>query len=197
MTEAYPLHWPQGYPRQRPIGSKFSTSLPGALKNVRDELIRFGNDTGKKVESLVLSSNVTLGEQKPEDGAVAAYFRWDGIDCCIAVDRYKKPEENLQAIFKVLEAERTKMRHGGLNIVRAAMRGYASLPPPTGKQGALPAPWRKVLFGDPKAKVTADQVETRYRELVKQEHPDVGGDAAKFAQIVDATRAARMEFADG
>lgn len=194
MSEAYPLHWPEGQPRQKPIPSRFSTTLAGALKNVREELARFGNETGKKVERLVLSSNVTLGDSSPHDGAVAAYFRWDGIDCCIAVDRYKKPQENLQAIFRVLEAERTKMRHGGLNIVKTSMRGYAALPPPASGQKQIGRDWRTVLFGSSTAKVTGPDVEKRYRELVKEAHPDKGGDPALFNEIVDATREAREEL---
>lgn len=131
MTQAYPLHWPEGWPRtERPGSSRFDTSISKALKNVQDGLRLFAQDSGRKVEDVVISSNVTLGEQKPGDSGVAVYFSWDGISTCIAVDRYQKVEDNLQAIYHCIEAERTKLRHGGLNLVRAAFRGYAALPPP-------------------------------------------------------------------
>lgn len=86
------------------------------------------------------------------------------------------------------------MRHGGLNIVRAAFRGYAALPPPKGPDGQLAPPWRQVLFGDPDSQPSGDQVEARFRELVKVKHPDRGGNAAEFNSIVDAVRAARLEI---
>lgn len=142
MSSEYPLHWPHDWPRTKtPGNSQFKTTLAGALKNVNDVLRMFASDSGKKMEGVVISSNVTLGNQRPEDPGVAIYFTWDGIPTCIAVDRYKRVDENLQAIYHCLEAERTKLRHGGVNLVRAAFRGYAALPPP--KSGA--EHWSKVL----------------------------------------------------
>lgn len=193
MTQAYPLHWPVGMPRNKaPDTSRFSVTTLQAVNNVMDELRRFGNDTGKKVENVVISANVTLANQNPADGGIAVYFRWDNIDCCIAIDRYRKAQENLQAVAKVVDAERAKMRHGGLNIVRASFRGYAALPPPKGPDGQLTAPWRDVLGLTDKA--TISDVEARYRTLVKEAHPDRGGDAARFNVITDAVRQAREEL---
>lgn len=193
MTNAYPLHWPPGMPRNKsPARSQFKTTLGGAVGNVQDSLRRFAADTGKKVESLIISSNVTLTSMRPTDSGVAVYFRWDAIDCCIAVDRYGAVEDNLQAIHHIIEAERTKLRHGGLNIVRASFRGYANLPPPTGPDGQLAPPWRAVLGVTERA--TIEDVESAYRALVKTAHPDRGGDPGKFNLITDAVRQARQEF---
>ena len=193
MTVAYPLHWPPGMPRNKSrTSSRFKTTLPSALDNVEGELRRFGNDTGKRVENVLISSNYSLGSRNPPDGGVACYFRWDNIDCCIAVDRYTRIEENLQAISLVIGAERTKMRHGGLNIVRSSFRWYANLPPPKGPDGQLAPPWRHVLGIHDGAHLPL--AEEAYRKLAKTHHPDVGGDAAKFNQITDAIRQAREEF---
>ncbi len=194
MTQAYPLIWPIGLPRTKGyLTSRFKTSLPGAVRNVTEELRRFGADSGKKVESVVVSANVTLMNDRPSDPGVACYFTWDRIQCCIAVDRYHWPEENLQAISLIIEAERTKLRHGGLNIVRAAFRGYASLPPPVGADGALAAPWWDVLE-IPEGSTLAI-AKTAYLEKVKKTHPDRGGDAAAFNRVVDAYRQAQEQFA--
>lgn len=194
MTVAYPLHWPHAFPRTKlRTSSRFGTSVSGAIRNVQDELRRFGNDSGKRVENVVISSNVTLTDQRPADPGIACYFRWENIDCCIAIDRYNKVEDNLQAVARIIEAERTKLRHGGLNIVRAGFRGFAALPPPTGPSGQLASPWRTVL-GLPAAAKLPD-AETAYRKLVKTHHPDAGGDAAQFNAITDAIRQAREEFA--
>jgi hypothetical protein len=193
MTVAFPLAWPDGWPRTKHrTNSKFGTSVAGAVRNVQDEMRRFGKDSGHEMKSLVISSNVTLVDQRPSDPGVACYFRWDNIDCCIAVDRYTKVEDNLQAIAKIVEAERTKLRHGGLNIVRQGFRGFAALPPPPDKAGALPEPWHKTLGVPQGASLTA--VEAAYRRLVKTAHPDAGGDPAAFNRIADAMRSARMEL---
>lgn len=195
MTQAYPLAWPMGFPRAKSRASgNFRSTLPQALDNVDDELRRLGNDSGRKITDLVISSNFSLTSRSPADPGVAVYFRWDGIDVCFPVDLYTKIESNLQAVARIVEAHRTILRHGGMNVMRASFRGYASLPPPKGPDGQLAAPWRQVLFGDAGAQATLADVDRRYRELVKDAHPDRGGDAAKFNTIVDAVRQAREEL---
>lgn len=196
MSTAYPLHWPVGFPRTKKQvpNSKMRTALPTAVRNLTDEMRRFSKDTEKEITNVVVSSNVTLMEDRPADPGVAVYFRWNGIDCCIPIDRYTLPEHNLQAASLIIEAERSKIRHGGLHIVAAGMRGYAALPPPKGPDGQLAAPWWQVLgFSNARA-VTLPEVDARYRELVKTAHPDRGGDAARFNQITEAVRQAREEL---
>ncbi|WP_187967925.1 J domain-containing protein [Aquibium microcysteis] len=172
---AYPLAWPPMMPRTKSKQtSRFKTNLPAALKNVRSSLANFGSDSAKPISQLVISSNVTLGSERPSDTGVAVWFVWDSLSVCIAVDRYPKVEDNLQAIHHVLEARRTELRHGGLNIVRATFTGFAALPAPAGKR-----PWREVLEM-PDEKVTADAITARYRRLATLRHPDQprGSDAA-------------------
>lgn len=191
-ASSYPLHWPTGFPRQRPISSRFRTAFDGAVANVTAELRLFARESGKDITSLIISSNVTMMVQEPRDAGVAVYFRWDGIDCCIAVDRYPTPADNLQAIKHIIDAERTKLRHGGLNIVRTSFRGYAALPPPMGADGQLAKPWWDALRFEQTP--TLEQAEGRYRELVKELHPDRGGDAASFNLVTNAIRQAREEL---
>lgn len=192
MTQAYPLHWPTGWPRVKRTGSsKFKTSIVGALKNVNDSIRRFSSDSGKKVERVVISSNVTLGEQRPSDTGVAVYFSWDGISTCIAVDRYMKVEDNLQAIHHCIEAERTKLRHGGLNIVKAAFRGYAALPPPSSNT----KDWRTIIQKNGRAPQNLDEAETLFKELAKNAHPDHGGSHEKMTELNNAMEQARKELA--
>ncbi len=193
MTQAYPLHWPQGFPRAKSRSpSKFKATVSSALDFVEEELRRFGNDTGKRVDALVISTNYSLSDRNPKDPGVAAYFRWDNIDVCIPADQYSRIEENLQAIARVIEAQRAILRHGGLNIVRAAFRGFAALPPPKGPDGQLERPWWMAMGFD--STPTLPEAEARYRELVKSSHPDRGGDAAQFNVITDAMRKAREEL---
>ena len=187
MTEAYPLHWPDNWSRtERPGKSQFKTSLHGALSNVQDSIRLFSRDSKKKIENLVVSSNVTLGSQRPKDSGVAIYFSWDGMETCIAVDRYEKVEDNLQAIHHCLEAERTKLRHGGLNLVRAAFRGYAALPPPSAT-----TTWWFTL--NCTRHTSLENVEKIYKALARKHHPDNGGTAEKMAELNNAISQARKE----
>lgn len=189
VNKSYPLHWPENWPRtQRPMSSQFKTSLARALNNVQESIRKFGSDSDKKIENLVISSNVSLVDQNPKDSGVALYFSWDGISTCIAVDRYQKIEENLQAIHHCIEAERTKLRHGGLNLVRAAFRGYAALPPPGGRH------WASVL--NVREGESMEVIDAAYKKLAKEYHPDNGGDAGKMAEINQAMAAARKEKKD-
>ena len=189
MTQAYPLQWPAGMLRtKRREASRFQTTLYRAIENVKDELRRFGDNSGKPVRQLVLSSNVTLADNRPADPGVAAYFNWDGLACCIAVDRYRKVEENLQAIAKVVEAERAKIRHGGLNIVRAAFQGYAALPPPTNSKS-----WWDVLSVPEDC--TLHDAQSAHRRLAVKHHPDTGGDTAMMAEVNRAWEEAQQAIA--
>lgn len=190
--EAYPLQWPVGWDRTKSHrSSQFKTTLQGALKNVEDALRRFTKDTGKPVQGVVISSNYTLGNTKPRDGGVAIYFQWDERDACIAVDRYAKLQDNLQAIYHVIEAERTKLRHGGLNIVRQSFRGYTALPPSGDRR-----PWREILDLTGK-NVDITVAEGRFKALAKKSHPDVtGGDDSRMADLNRAIDDARQELSN-
>lgn len=180
-VQAYPLTWPDGLPRtERKANSQFRTSLSAGLKNVEKSLQDFGRDSGKPVSNIVLSSNVLgLSLEKPTDSGVAAWFDWDGAQRCIAVDRYPKPEDNLQAIHHVLEARRTEMRHGGLHIVRQTFKGFTALPAPPGQKS-----WREVLGFPPGAdRISAKDIDDRYRSLVAKAHPDAGGSHEAMTEL--------------
>lgn len=190
--DAYPLAWPENWPRTpKPARSQFKTGISKALANVRASLAAFQADSGQKVSELVISSNVTLADQQPRDSGVAIYFTWGDLPTCIAVDRYPSVADNLQAIHHVLEAERTKLRHGGLNIVRAAFQGYARLPPPS---NATRRQWFETL--EVPASATLLEAEQAYKRLRSQFHPDKHPDdptaAGKFDEVQKAIEAARQ-----
>lgn len=181
MIEAYPITWPREFPRTaKPQPGKFQTTLAGALKNVEDSLRRFGADSGKKIEALVISSNVTLGAQRPADPGVAVWFTWDGIQVCIPVDRYDRVEHNLQAIHHIVEARRTELRHGGLSIVRATFMGFKALPAP-GKSSV--AGWRVEMEFPIDATPSRADIDARFKKLRSVRHPDKGGNADAFAAL--------------
>lgn len=192
MTTPYPLAWPTSIPRwkgQRQVGA-FKTSLAGAMDNVETSLRLFGKDSGKPVNDVVISSNVTLGQQRPSDPGVAIWFTWEGMQICIPVDRYAKVEANLQAIHHVIEARRTELRHGTLALVRATFAGFTALPAPGGQRS-----WREVLGFSAGRTPSGEAVAAAYRRLAAERHPDKpGGSQAAMAELNAARDAAVKEI---
>jgi hypothetical protein len=180
MIPPYPLQWPEGLPRnERREDSRMKATMAVAMQNVRTSLRLFGQDTGKAVTNPTLSSNVgglSLDDRSPADPGIAVWFDWDGAQRCIAVDRYRKPHENLQAIHHIIEARRTEMRHGGLHIVRQTFKGFTALPAPAGESW-----WQVMGFDCPPA--TAAAIEAQYRVKAKQAHPDAGGSDTAMARL--------------
>lgn len=192
MTAAYPLQWPPGFARSnKQEKGKFASSLSSALNNVQAELQRFGKDSGKPVTNVVISSNYSLGNERPDDPGVAVYFQWDGLPVCIPVDRYTSIQANLQAISHVINARRVELRHGTLALVRASFTGFTAL------AGPSVVDWRKILKvhgmdGTPQTIMMA--AEKNFRELSKTAHPDRGGSHEQMAALTAAIAQARKEL---
>lgn len=178
---AYPLCWPDRFPRtlamHRQAGA-FKTTLPAAIKNVQGALRRFAADSRRAMSDVVISTNAALGMDRPSDPGVAVWFTWDGLQVCIAVDRYSQLAANLQAIYHVIEARRVELRHGGLEITKATFQGFLALPAPASR------PWWEVL--ELSREATAAEITQRFRAKAMTAHPDKGGDAEAFAEITRA-----------
>lgn len=172
MIPPFPLLWPEGHPRvKHREPSAFRTGFPQALKNVKDSLRLFAQDSGKALSQVQITSNASFIDEKPSDPGIAVWFEWDGALRCIAVDRYQTVAENLQAIHHVLEARRVELRHAGINMVRTTFRGFVA---------ALPAPgaaaWWTILGVEPTA--TPDQITAAWRDKQRQLGA-TGNDAAR------------------
>lgn len=173
---AYPLTWPTRFPRAKARDTgKFKTTLAGALKNVQSSLALFAKDSGKKLDELTISSNVTLGVNRPADPGVAVWFTWDGLQVCVAVDRYASVEGNLQAIHHIIEARRVELRHGTLALVRATFQGFLALP------ASITRDWWMVLGVGRDA--SPEQIKAAYRKKSADHHPDKGGSEAAMTEI--------------
>ncbi|MAZ85806.1 MAG: molecular chaperone DnaJ [Rhizobiales bacterium] len=189
----YPLQWPSTLPRtSKKASSQFRSKLSAAMNNVQDSLRRFATDSGQNVGDVVISSNVTLGVNNPQDTGVAVWFVWDDMQVCIAVDRYPKVEDNLQAIHHVIEARRTEVRHGGLHIARATFKGFQALPSPDGVNKRT---WRQVFGLAPDDEITRDELDRLYRAEAKKRHPDQPqGSHALMTELNDAKSEAMREI---
>jgi hypothetical protein len=129
------------------------------------------------------------GQREPDDPGAAVYWRKRNQEMrAMAIDRYDRVADNLAAIGATLEAMRAIERHGGAEILDRTFRGFKALP-----DKATEA-WRDVLNFGHESRITPDDVDRRFAELVKKHHPDMGGDAAEFQRIVEARNQARKEL---
>jgi hypothetical protein len=187
MTTAYPLAWPPGWPRTKPSARErwpaSRVTLAGSLKECQDELGRLG------VRNIILSSNVTLGVERPEDPGVVAYGQWKGHGIAIPCDRWSSVAGNLRAIAKTIEAMRGMERWGARHMIDAMFTGLPALPAP-GSRG-----WREILGIRPDAVVDRELIERRRRELAVLHHPDrENGSAERMAEINAAADVALREM---
>jgi len=127
---------------------------------------------------------------KPDGGdpGVAVYFKRNGRDMVFACDKFIESSDNIYAIAKTIDAMRGIERWGASDMMERAFTGFAALPEKTSQS------WRDVLglHVDP---ITIESVEHRFKELARTYHPDLGGDADQFRQIVQAREDARKELA--
>lgn len=199
---AYPLQWPEGWPRARhrksaQFGktttqpgqswkSKVDLTMADAMKRLKVELERLNVNVA---DDSIVSTNLKLnlsglprGDQgEPGDPGVAVYFqKKNGPMRVIAIDAYYRVRDNLAAIAATLEAMRAIERHGGAQILERAFTGFAALTAP-GRN------WWDVLQVRPDA--TRDVIETNFRRLARDRHPDAGGTDQAMAELNEARAA--------
>lgn len=141
--------------------------------------------------NLVISSNFTLrqdglpraGQRQPDDRGVAVYFSRKKQPFCFACDKWMTVEDNLWAIKLTIEALRQIERTGASDMLDRAFTGFLALP--------MPESWWQVLGISQAASV--EEIKVAHRRLVKEHHPDRGGDATKFQRIQEAYEASLKE----
>ncbi len=187
-ASAYPLQWPEGWPRtpsgERDTSSPFLTSFEEARHELLDELKKL------KVSNAIISSSVpvrsngepraVLVEEQVDDPGVAVYFTLRERPLVMARDLYESVADNLRLITLTLSHLCGIERHGGDTMMQRALQGFsefawvasADVPPP---------PWAGILGIPPDSEKW--MIEAAYRQRAKERHPDVGGSDAMMAKL--------------
>lgn len=179
----YPLSWPAGQPRSV---NRYDAAFKVDLASARDELLREVGLLGTR--NVILSTNCPVrldgipyaDPAEPRDPGVAVYFdrrtRQEWKPFVIACDHYRKVKWNLRAVGVTVEALRSIQRHGASSMLEQAFTGFAALPPKLADR-----PWWEVLGVS--QYISPDELRSIYLDMVKENHPDRGGDSARMVEI--------------
>jgi hypothetical protein len=194
-----PLAWPVGRPR-RPASerevARFGHEIREESSNGQSSwtrkkpltiavaLDRLHAELGRRgAVDAVISTNVPTrldglpysGAREPDDPAVAVYFRWHGELHCLPCDKWTRVADNLAAVAAHLDALRRIERYAVGDIAQA-FAGYKALPAAGAKH-----PWWEMLgFENPPSYKDAKD---KARELLRDLHPDRGGNHVQAAEI--------------
>lgn len=194
-AEAFPLQWPEGWPRTVPMRrttSRFGKNLGfNQISKLQNELRLMG------ARHVVISSNVPLRQdglpyasetkRRYDDPGVAVYFTLKGKALSMARDRYNTPWENIRSLILAIDAIRSIERHGGSTMMERAFAGFAAIAPPDWKK-----PWREVFGVQPDWR---GDIQALYREKARNRHPDAGGSDQLMAELNVAYQEARRDLA--
>jgi hypothetical protein len=182
-TRAYPLYWPEGWPRA--TFHKVAKFGDHSVKAGRTEIAR--QVALFDARELIISTNLELrtsdglprsNQRQPADRGVAIYFKRGGVDMALACDVYTTIEDNLWALARTLDALRQIERDGSPSLINRAFKGFAQLPDPDRRE------WWEVL--NVARTASNEEIRSAYLRLAKQYHPDAGGDAKMFDQVQKA-----------
>lgn len=205
---AYPLCWPEGWPRTRDADRRFGRftrresngrwtqqkdlSIAQAVERIKNEIQMLdgpgSNWSRINPEQTVISSNLRVrkgdglpasSQSEPIDSGVAVYFEMDGKHQCVPCDTYTKVAQNLAAVAASISALRALERHGS-GLMERAFTGFASLPDHSIK--AAP-PWWAEFDVDPDD--PHEVIEAQYRRCRSAAHPDKGGSPEAYQRVVD------------
>lgn len=194
MTEAFPLSWPQGWPRHR--GDRDSERRfhgptyrwDRVYRGLVDELRRIG------ATRIVVSTNQPVRQDGApyaqqrviSDPGVAVYFTRGRRSLVMAQDRFETVLGNMRSLAMAIEGLRQMERHGGALMLERAFDGFAALPPPEDC-------WTVLGLRKDQAKTyTTNDVTVAFRHKVRELH----GTGADMDRVTKA-RDTAMAYVDG
>jgi hypothetical protein len=189
--ETYPLSWPEGVRRasvrQRSRFEERGQTVLRVRRFLKDEIRRLGG------QDVIISTDMRTrqdGEpianaREPDDPGAAVYFELKGNKVCLACDHWKRLWENLYAIGRTIEAMRAIDRWGVSDLLDRMFTGFIAITQDAGKS------WAAILGVEPTA--TIDAIKKAYRERMRENHPDAGGETATAAEINQAYETALRE----
>lgn len=193
LPDTFPLQWPDGWSRtpshkRRPSGYKVGET------RARDEMYASIWRLGGRIP--IVSSNLQtrldgipyVKQSVPDDPGVAVYWVRDGKQEVMACDRWKRPWENMRAIYHAIEGLRAMERAGATQIMERAFQAFRL--PAGGARG-----WRTTLGIEPGMEPSVEYVKRVAREKMRRAHPDVsGGNEEIFREIERALSDALQEL---
>lgn len=191
--QAYPLKWPQGWPRTgKPERARFENY---SLAYVRGHLIAELNRLGAR--DIIISSDIPLrldglprsSYRRLDDEGVTVYFKLDKIDQCLPCDRWNNIIHNIWAITKSIEALRGLSRWGAKDIVKTAFTGFR----------ALPFHAELEDFGGTTENYfryckNLDDIKDVFKQKANLLHPDYGGNILDFQELKKQRDEAKKRF---
>lgn len=198
VVAAWPLTWPAGTERTSPFSIRRAPFRPTTVyhetQGVLDELRKLG----VPARAVVVSTNYRVRpdgipyakQPRQTDPGAAVWFSLKGERRVLACDRWDRVEHNLRAIALHISAIRGQQRWG-VGTVEQAFAGFVALP-----EQATGVSWWEYFSLEPDA--SEDEIRRAYRESAKFDHPDAGGDRARWDELqnmlrlaLDAARARR------
>lgn len=171
--------------------------LPQQPKSKLRTRARFGNHSSSKAgdylslelerlgaKHCIISSNLQerargggfYANQRVEEPGVVVYFDLKGIGKAMACDKWDKPEHNLWALYLSVQAIRGLERWGGSEFLDGLFSGFKALPSP---EDVAPVNIPQ-FFNDIN---NFEHLKSRYKHLVKELHPDHGGDVSEWNEL--------------
>lgn len=197
---ASPLTWPQGWKRSKQlISSRFGkwnnpVSINKAVRFVIDNLRQMGVSESEVIISTDLklrNDGLPYSNQKnPSDTGAAVWWKKDGEQKVIALDKYDRIADNIYAIGKTVDALRGIERWGGGEILNRTFTGFTALPDPN---SASQPHWRTILDYQGSVLTEANK---QYKKLRSRYHPDTGGSAEEFHILNLAWKQAEQELSN-
>ena len=163
-----PLTWPADEPRTptKRTDRPFSVTRGRTERQLEDELKRF------RATEVMLSYDRGRGGGAPKDPAVALYFTLPGgRKISICCDLYHYQDDNVRAIYMVIEAMRTIERYGGQHLSQKSFTGFAALPPPKDIWQILGV--SKGVGEALSPKMKREFVQEAFRDRAKESPPDM------------------------